>query len=63
MNIQQRRINLRTAILKTVEENGGDLPVGIVRAVLGEAEHILMHRSDDVAVNDLPDRTRGKDQA
>ncbi len=62
MDISQRRAELRTAVLKTVKENGGDLPVGLVRAVLGEVEHILMHRSDDVAVHDLPDRMRGKDQ-
>ncbi len=57
-NESKRRRDLRMALLETIKENGADLQVGLVRAVLGEVEHVLMTASGRVDVCDLPDWTK-----
>ncbi len=55
MDLAKRREELRLAVVKAVSERGGDLPVGLVRAVLGEVEHDLISKSDNVILCELLD--------
>ena len=56
MNPSDEKANLRIAILETVLNNSGALPVGTVRAVLAEVEQILISESDDIRMSDMAAR-------
>ena len=56
MNLSDEKANLRIAILETVLNNSGALPVGTVRAVLAEVEQILISESDDIRMSDMAAR-------
>lgn len=56
MKVQTDRERLRDILLRTVLDNSGEMPVGLVRAVLGEVEGILMAASNNATIGELKEK-------
>lgn len=56
MKTPTEREHLRSILMQTILDNCGNTPAGLVRAVLGEVESILMAASDNVTIDELKEK-------
>ena len=56
MKAKTEREHLRELLMQTVLDNCGEMPVGLVHAVLREVESILMAASNNASVSDLREK-------
>lgn len=60
MGTQNERERLRSLLVRTIQENFGEMPVCLIHAVLAEVDGIIMAASHSVTIMELDEKIKKK---